>query len=145
MMGLQRESMSAHPHCWTLSLTFYRLMKDFFLKQKLNTFTKIESSSGLIFLRTTTVILFGTGFHMVKAFDKSWYFSSRDKKILLRLCSMRQGRDIQYLICRGRYDTGLFIILATAALLLFQIWLVIFQNTRDPICLFSILAWTASA
>lgn len=39
--------------------------------------------------------------------------------------------------------SGPFIIMGTAALFPFIIWLMIFQNSRDPICFFSILAWTA--
>lgn len=38
-----------------------------------------------------------------------------------------------------------FIIVGTAAMPLFIIWLVIFQNLQDPICFFSTLAWTACA
>lgn len=50
--------------------TFHRLGKYFCFRQQLNSFGKIGDSSGLRFLRTTTVIFFWiNSLYRVKAFD----------------------------------------------------------------------------
>lgn len=67
------------------------LEKDFSFKQRLNSFAKIGDKSGLIFLRTTTLILSGLVVFFGPRLFMSLETSLAVLKILLTLCSVRSG------------------------------------------------------